>query len=48
MKWEELRNLYPHQYVKLEVVESHIENDKGYVDDVALIKVISDSKEAMR
>lgn len=48
MKWEEIRKLYPSQYVKFEIVESHIDKDKEYVDEVAFIKAISDSKEAMR
>lgn len=48
MKWQELRNLYPDQFVKFEIVESHIEKDKEYVDEVASIKAISDGKEAMK
>lgn len=48
MKWQELRNLYPNQFVKFEIVESHIEEDKEYVDEVAFIQAITDSKEAMR
>jgi hypothetical protein len=48
MKWQELRNLYPDQFVKFEIVESHIEKDKEYVDEVAFIKAISDGKEAMK
>jgi hypothetical protein len=48
MKWQELRNLYPDQFVKFEIVESHIEEDKEYVDEVAFIQAIADSKEAMR
>lgn len=34
--------------MKFEIVESHIEEDKGYVDEIAFIKAITDSKEAMR
>lgn len=30
MKWQEIRNLYPDQFVKFEIVESHIEEDKEY------------------
>lgn len=48
MKWEEIRKMYPHQYVKFQITESHIEKDKEYIDEVAFIKAISDSKEAMR
>ncbi|WP_184662904.1 hypothetical protein [Texcoconibacillus texcoconensis] len=46
MKWEEVRKIYPDQYVLLNILESHIVGDKKYVEDVALIKPISDAKEA--
>lgn len=42
MKWEEARNLYPNQFIKLEVLKSHIENDAEYVDDVAIISPVSE------
>lgn len=48
MKWQEVRELYPNKFVKLEILESHILDDKEYVDEVAVIKAISDNKEAMR
>lgn len=48
MKWEEVRKLYPNKFVKIEILESHIIENKEYVDDVAVIKAIDDSKEAMR
>ena len=48
MKWKEVRELYPEQFVKFEIVESHIQEDKEFVDEVAIIKVITDEKEAMR
>ncbi|MGL5712985.1 MAG: hypothetical protein ACRCXT_17610 [Paraclostridium sp.] len=48
MKWNEVRDMYPNTFIKFEVIESHIENDKEIVDDIALIKVISDGKEAMK
>lgn len=42
MKWEEARSLYPGQFVKLEVLKSHIENDTEYVDDIAVIGPVSE------
>lgn len=48
MKWNEVRNMYPNTFIKFEVVESHIEKDKEIVDEIALIKVINDGKEAMK
>ena len=40
MKWDEVRKLYPDQYVLLEELETHIEEDKKYVDEVAIIRAI--------
>lgn len=48
MKWQEVRELYPEQFVKFEIVESHIQNDKEFIDEVAIIKAIADGKEAMK
>ncbi|MBS4535117.1 hypothetical protein GOQ29_05725 [Clostridium sp. D2Q-14] len=48
MKWKEIREMYPNKFVKLEILESHVNNGKEYVDEVALIKVISDGKKAMK
>lgn len=48
MKWEEVRALYPDQFVKFEIVESHINEHKEIVDDVTVIKAMRDGKEAMR
>jgi len=46
MQWGEVRNMYPNQYVKLQVLASHVEGNTKYVDEVALIKAIQDPKEA--
>ena len=48
MTWEEVRRLYPDQFVKFEIIESHKEGDKEYVDEVAIIKPIKDGKDAMK
>ncbi|OPA76650.1 hypothetical protein BVG16_15855 [Paenibacillus selenitireducens] len=46
MQWEEVRKIYPDQYVKLQILASHIDGNTKYVDEVALIKAIHDPKEA--
>jgi hypothetical protein len=46
MRWEEVRQIYPDQYVKLQILASHIEGDTKFVDEVALIRAIQDPKEA--
>lgn len=46
MQWEEVRRIYPNQYVKLQILASRTEGNTKYVDEVALIKSIQDPKEA--
>jgi len=46
MKWEEIRNIYPHKWVKLNVLAYHIENDTKFIDDMEVIKVLTSDKEA--
>ena len=46
MKWEEVREKYPHQWVRLEIIQSHIEDDKKFIDDMEVIRTIDSDKEA--
>ncbi|MCY9660992.1 hypothetical protein P5G65_29000 [Paenibacillus chondroitinus] len=48
MQWQEVRNIYPDQYVLLEILNSHTEESIQYVDEVALIKAIADPDEATK
>ncbi len=48
MTWEEVRKLYPNQFVMFEIVKSHVVGNQEHVDDIALIKAIDDDKEAMK
>jgi hypothetical protein len=48
MKWEEVRRVYPDQYVLLEILQSHTVGDIEYVDEVSLIRAISDPREATK
>jgi predicted MarR family transcription regulator len=48
MKWEDVRKLYPDQYVKLNILDFYLEDDRKIVTDVALINVIEDSKLATK
>ncbi|MEJ8546682.1 hypothetical protein [Brevibacillus borstelensis] len=48
MLWQEVRDIYPDQYVLLEILKSHCEDNIEYVDEVALIKAIPDPDEATR
>lgn len=40
MKWEEVRELYPNQFVLLKVLKYHTEDDKRYIEDVAVVKLL--------
>ena len=42
MKWEEVRKLYPDQYVKLNVLDFYLEEDRKIVTAVALINVLEE------
>lgn len=42
MNWSEVRKLYPSQFVKLKVLSSHIEKDQEFIEDIAVIKPVSD------
>lgn len=46
MKWSEVRKLHPDKFVLLENLKDHVEGNFKYIDEVALIDVIDDDKEA--
>jgi len=48
MKWQEVREMYPNQFVKFEIVEYHEDEKTKYVDEIAVIKAIKDGREAMK
>ncbi|MGH4118953.1 hypothetical protein [Clostridium sp.] len=48
MKWAEVRTLYPDQWVKLKIINSHKENDYLYIDEMDIIQTISNDKDATR
>lgn len=48
MKWDEVRKLYPNRFVKLQILDSHIENNIRYIDEMAVIQAFEDEKKATR
>lgn len=46
MRWNEIREKYPNQFVLLKALKSHIDGNKKIIDDVALVRIIENSKEA--
>ena len=48
MMWSEVKKLYPNQFVKFEIVESHEDDKYRYVDDAEVIKAIKNGNKAMK
>ena len=48
MLWSEVRELYPNQFVYLEDLQSHMEDGKLCVDEVAIIRPLKSSQEALQ
>jgi hypothetical protein len=48
MQWEEARRLYPNKWVQLEVISSHMNEEKKVVDEVAVIRSIDTDQEATK
>lgn len=48
MKWEEVRETYPNTFVKLQILSSHLEGNYKIIDDMEVIKVIEDNKNATK
>ncbi|MFD2654908.1 hypothetical protein [Gracilibacillus thailandensis] len=42
MKWSEVREIYPNQFVKLKVLSSYIESGQEFIEDIAVIEPVSD------
>ena len=48
MKWEEVRKIYPNRFVKIRILDFHIDNNVRYIDDMAVVQAFEDEKEATR
>lgn len=46
MQWDEVRRLYPNQYVRVKIIRSRIKGNVELVEDVAIIRSISNSADA--
>ncbi len=47
MKWKEIRNQYPHQWLLLEAMDAHSELNKRIVEQFSVINSYEDSNKAM-
>lgn len=48
MQWEEIRKLYPRQWLLLEAVAAHSEERQRILDDIEVIETFPDSVAAMK
>ncbi len=48
MLWTEVRELFPDQFVLVEELKSHYEDNKLHVEEVGVIKPIPDAQEAWK
>ncbi len=48
MKWAEIRNHYPHQWLLVEAIKAYSEAGKRILEDLAVVNTFSDSTAAMR
>jgi hypothetical protein len=46
VKWDEVRELYPDQWVKVKVLNSHTDEGYLYIDEMEIVKSIDSDKEA--
>ena len=48
MRWAEVRDHYPHQWLVVEAVEAHSEPGKREIEQLAVVESFSDSEPALR
>ncbi|GEN35452.1 hypothetical protein [Aneurinibacillus danicus] len=48
MRWEKVQEIYPNQFVLLQSLKSHVEADKKYIEEVAIIRPLEDEREATK
>lgn len=44
MKWQEVQNLYPNQFVKFEILHSDEQDNQEVIEDVAVIGPVTDEE----
>ena len=48
MKWEDVRKTYPNRFVKLQVLKSQISGSKRIIEDVAVVDIFEDNRQATK
>ncbi|WP_342415015.1 hypothetical protein NST83_16965 [Paenibacillus sp. FSL R10-2782] len=44
MKWQEVQQIFPNQFVKFEIIHSEERDSQEFIDDVAVIGPVSDEE----
>ncbi|KJD44352.1 MULTISPECIES: hypothetical protein [Paenibacillus] len=44
MKWQEVQQIFPNQFVKFEIIHSEEKDSQEFIDDVAVIGPVSDEE----
>lgn len=42
MNWQEVREMYPNQFVKIKVLSSYVEKNQEIIEDIAVIRSVPD------
>jgi hypothetical protein len=48
MKWQEIRDRYPQQWLLIEAIKAHTEHDKRVLDQIAVLGAYSNSTTALQ
>lgn len=48
MKWQEIRQLFPEQWVILEAFDAHTENDERVISVMSVVDTTNDGQEAFK
>jgi hypothetical protein len=48
MQWQDIRSHYPNQWLLVEAIKAHSENDRRILDDIAVLETFGDSDAAMK
>ena len=47
MQWNEIRELFPGQWVLIDAVEAHSADNQSFLDDIAIVHTFPDHRTAM-
>jgi hypothetical protein len=48
MQWQEIRHHYPHQWLLIEAIRAHTQNNQRILEEISVIGAYPDSVDAMK